>query len=195
MPTEKAPPRSPGDVTELLLAWRRGDREALAKLVPLVYRELRRQAAAQLRRERAGHTLQPTALVHEVFLRLVDQARIPWENRSHFFGVAARAMREVLVDRARRRGAAKRGGKADQVTLSAAQVAAPQATFDVLALDLALQRLAALDERQARLVELRVFGGLTIAEAAEVLGISASTVNREWRHAEAWLCRAMAGAP
>ena len=191
------PPAEPqpaaGDVTRLLKAWSGGDRDALARLLPLVYDELRRRAQAQMRQERAGHTLQPTALVHEAFLRLVDQKAIDWKDRAHFFGVAARAMREVLVDHARRRGAGKRGGGEPRLTLGGAATVATEQNFDILAFDLALERLTALDERQGRLVELRVFGGLTIEEAAKVLDCSHATVSREWRHAEAWLHREMAG--
>jgi RNA polymerase sigma factor (TIGR02999 family) len=188
-------PATPGDVTSLLLAWRQGDRSAMEKLVPLVYAELRDRARRALAKERSNHTLQPTALVNEVYLRLVDQSRVEWQNRSHFFAVAARAMREVLVDHARRRLAAKRDAGRTLVPFSraAAQAATPPPNLDVLALEIALERLGALDERQARLVELRVYGGLTIEESAEVLAISPATVSREWRHAEAWLHREMSG--
>jgi RNA polymerase sigma factor (TIGR02999 family) len=180
---------SPGGVTALLLAWGAGDRSALDALVPAVYGELRRQAARALRREAAGHTLQPTALVHEAFLRLVDHARVPWESRAQFFGVAARCMRQILVDHARTRGAAKRGGAAVPVALDEANVRAPEAAEEVLALDEALERLAVLDPEQARVVELRYFGGLTIAETAAALGVSPATVKREWAVASAWLRR------
>jgi RNA polymerase sigma factor (TIGR02999 family) len=184
----------PGDITKLLRAWSAGDEEALKKLMPLVYGELRRRAMMQMRRERAGHTLQPTALVHEAYLKLVDQKGIQWRNRAHFFGVAARAMREILVDHARARAAGKRGGMETRLSLDDATVSTDPPTLDVLALDIALDRLAALDERQARLVELRVFSGLTIDESAEVLGCSHATVSRDWKHAQAWLRREMAGA-
>jgi RNA polymerase sigma-70 factor, ECF subfamily len=186
-------PSSPGDVTRLLRAWSAGDKEALAGLLPLVYAELRQRARTFMRRERAGHTLQPTALVHEAYMKLVDQKNISWKDRAHFFGVAARAMREVLVDHARRHAAEKRGAAQTRVTLTDASAVTPPRDFDLLALDLALERLAALDERQARLVEMRVFTGLTIEESAEVLGVSHATVSREWRHAEAWLHREMSG--
>ena len=178
------------NVTALLRAWGGGDREAGERLMPLVYRELRRQAARYLRRERRDHTLPATALVHEAFLRLVgDQA--PWANRGHFFGVAARVMRQVLVDHARRHGAAKRGGGWARVSLEgqAAARLAPDGKTDLVALDRALEELAALDAGKARVVELRFFGGLSIEETAETLGISTSTVSREWRMARAWLHR------
>ncbi|MGE5717221.1 MAG: ECF-type sigma factor [Acidobacteriota bacterium] len=188
--SEAATP-SAGEVTRLLLAWSGGNERALEELIPLVYGELRREARARLRNERASHTLQPTALVHEVYLRLVDQSRVQWRNRAHFFGVASRVMREVLVDYARARRAAKRGGTRTQISLEDANPATPSRNLDLLDLDLALRRLASLDERQARLVELRVFGGLTIDESAEVLETSAATVSREWRHAETWLHKEM----
>jgi RNA polymerase sigma factor (TIGR02999 family) len=178
-------------VTRFLIAWNGGDAGALERLIPLVYGELRRQARGYLRNERSGHTLQPTALVHEVYLRLVDQSQVKWHNRAHFFGVAARAMRQILVDHARKRRAAKRGGPDSLISIDDVNPASPPKNLDLLDLDLTLQRLAALDERQARLVELRVFGGLTIDEAAEVLEISPATVSREWRHAETWLHREM----
>lgn len=188
-------PTPPGDVTGLLLAWGQGDRAAMERLVPLVYAELKARARRALARERSDHTLQPTALVHEVYLKLVDQDRVEFQNRSHFFAVAARAMREILVDHARRRGAAKRAAGRTLVPFSRAEAraATPPPNLDVLALEFALERLAALDERQARLVELRVYGGLTIEESAQVLEISPATVSREWRHAEAWLHRELTG--
>lgn len=186
-----APPSPPGDVTRLLIAWNGGDAGALERLIPLVYGELRRQARGYLRKERSGHTLQPTALVHEVYLRLVDQSQVKWQNRAHFFGVAARAMREILVDHARKRRAAKRGGPDSLISIDDVNPASPPRNLDLLDLDRTLKRLAALDERQARLVELRVFGGLTIDETAEVLEISPATVSREWHHAETWLHREM----
>ena len=178
-------------MTRLLIAWNGGDAKALERLIPLVYGELRRQARGYLRKERSGHTLQPTALVHEVYLRLVDQSQVKWQNRAHFFGVAARAMREILVDHARKRRARKRGGPDSLISIDDVNPASPPKNLDLLDLDRTLKRLAALDERQARLVELRVFGGLTIDEAAEVLEISPATVSREWRHAETWLHREM----
>ena len=186
--------REPGEVTRLLRAWGSGDRDALEKLLPLVYGELRRCAGAYLRRERAGHTLQPTALVHEAYLKLVGSTPVAWKDRAHFYGVAARAMRQVLVDHARAHAAEKRGAGQVLVGLDAAASASmPPRNLDLLDLDRALLKLAGLDERQSRLVELRLFGGLTIEESAEVLHVSHATVSREWRHAEAWLQREMAG--
>jgi RNA polymerase sigma factor (TIGR02999 family) len=185
-----------GEVTRLLREWSAGDRAALEKLLPLVYAELRRRAGAYLRNERAGHTLQPTALVHEAYLKLVGGASVAWKDRAHFFGVAARAMRQVLVDHARAHRAARRGEGRVLVALDAAgDVAAPQRDVGLLDLDRALAKLAGLDERQSRLVELRLFAGLTIEESAEVLNVSHATVSREWKHAEAWLQREMAGPP
>ena len=184
-------------VTELLRAWGAGDRAALDQLMPVLYAELRRQAERQLRRESAGHTLQPTALVNEAYLRLVDQRQAKWEGRSQFFALAARQMRRILVDHARGRAAAKRGGAAARVTLaegSAATPETPQGEIDVLALDEALTRLAALDARQARVVELRYFAGLGVEEVAEALDISPATVKREWTMARAWLRRELGSA-
>ena len=183
-------------MTGLLLAWQAGDAAALDALMPVVYDELRRQAAQAMRRERAGHTLDTTGLVHEAYLRLVEQERAAWQNRAQFFGVAAQLMRRVLVDHARGRDAAKRGGGAERVTLDrAGDVAAGDATVDgvadVLAVHDALHRLAALDPGQARIVELRYFGGLTIDETADVLETSPTTVKREWAVARAWMQRAL----
>jgi len=178
------------DVTALLLRWSRGDADALDRLLPLVYDECRRIAAAQLHRERPEHTLSPTALVHELYLRLVDQRRATWKNRAHFFGVAAQLMRRVLVDHARRRHAAKRGGSRVLVTLDAAlDTPDDSRAADLLALDEALARLAARDADQERIVELRFFAGLSVEETAHVLGRSARTVKREWQLAKAWLFR------
>jgi RNA polymerase sigma factor (TIGR02999 family) len=176
-------------VTELLIAWGDGRREALDDLMPLVYADLHRVAAGYMRRENEGHALQPTALVHEAYVRLVDQHQVKCRNRAHFFGVAAGMMRRILVDHARRRLAEKRGGGLEQVTfVEDEEVAAdtPKA-IDVLALHDSLERLAAFDPQQERIVELRYFGGLTIEEAAEVIGISRATVVREWTIAKAWL--------
>lgn len=183
-----------GEVTRLLRKWSSGDRDALETLLPLVYAELRRLAGAYLRSERAGHTLQPTALVHEAYLKLVGGAAVDWKDRAHFFGVAARAMRQVLVDHARARATGKRGlGQVFVGLHAAAGAAAPARSHDLLDLDRALSKLSGLDERQSRLVELRLFAGLTIEESAVVLGVSHATVSREWKHAEAWLQREMAG--
>jgi RNA polymerase sigma-70 factor (ECF subfamily) len=176
-------------VTKLLRAWSQGDQEALDELLPLVYRELHQQAERFMRAQPAGHTLQTTALVHEVYLRLVDREGVEWQNRAHFFGVAGKAMRSILVDHARARGAAKRGGAARRLTLGAVSVAEAEPAVEVLALDEALSRLADLDPDQSRLVELRYFAGLGIEETAEVLGVSPATVKRQWRVARAWLRR------
>jgi RNA polymerase sigma factor (TIGR02999 family) len=191
------------DVTGLLIAWSEGDSAALDALLPVVYAELRRQARRALRREAAGHTLEPTALVHEAYLKLIDQRPSRWQGRAQFFGVAARCMRQVLVDAARTRRAAKRGGGVRAITLGDADgVATPTAGGepvgdDVLALDEALTRLAALDPDQARLVELRYFAGLTLDDTAATLGVSPATVSREWTVARRWLRRELArsGAP
>ena len=178
------------DVTALLGDWSRGNRTALDQLLPLVYAELRRVAARQLRNERADHTLQPTALVHEVYIRLVDQRQVDWQNRAHFFGVSAQVMRRILVDHARRHGASKRGDGVCGVALDEAKdVAAASNEIPVLALDRALDRLEKVDAALARIVELRAFGGLTIEEAAHVLNVSPSTVKRDFRTAKAWLNR------
>ena len=180
---------TPPDVTPLLVAWGAGDAAAGEQLLPAVYAELRRQAARAMRREGDEHTLQATALVHEAYLRLVDQKRVVWRNRSHFFGIAAQMMRRVLVDHARGRDAAKRGGGAQRITLGDADAVATDAGVDVLALHEALERLAALDADQARLVELRYFAGLSIEETADALEVSPATVKREWATARAWLRR------
>jgi RNA polymerase sigma factor (TIGR02999 family) len=177
-------------VSELLVRWKAGDHKALEELVPLVYKELRDIARHHLQRERPGHTLQSAALVHEVYLRLLDQRPFDTENRAHFLAVASRLMRQILVDHARSHGAAKRG--ADRTVELDASLVLPQVrSMDVIALDDALMGLAKLDEEQARIVELRFFGGLATEEIAEVLGVSASTVKREWNVAKAWLTRQM----
>lgn len=176
-------------VSLLLANWRQGDQEAREALVPLVYSELRRIARRHLWREHPGHTLESAALVHEAYLRLIGQRSPPWQNRAHFFGVAARLMRQILVDHARNRLAAKRGAGVPRLSLDA-QVASPhQHEVDLVALDDALDRLAALDPRQGRIIELRFFAGLSIEETALVLGISPATVKREWTTARAWLLR------
>ena len=178
---------SPGEVTQWLIAWSNGDRAALDKLMPLVYDELHRLAHQHMRRERVGHTLQTTALVHEAYLRLVDQTQVRWQNRAHFFGIAANLMRQILVNYALSHRAAKRGGATYKVTLNEAAGVSLEPDVDLLALDEVLTRLAALDARQARIVELRFFGGLTVEETAEVLNVSPATVKREWNIAKAWL--------
>jgi RNA polymerase sigma factor (TIGR02999 family) len=180
------------DVTALLSEWGRGNPNALNELLPHVYAELRRIAARQLRAERVGHTLQPTALVHEVYLRLVDQRNVDWRDRAHFFGVAALVMRRILVDHARRHKASKRGDGLPRVSIDEAKEAAAPDGISLLALDQALDRLAGVDADLARIVELRAFGGLTIEEAACVLKMSPTTAKREWRTAKAWLTREMA---
>jgi RNA polymerase sigma factor (TIGR02999 family) len=192
-PSSPSPPDQSG-VTKLLLAWRGGDASAGERLLRVIYDELHRQASRAMRREGGAHTLQATALVHEAYLRLVDQSRVEWKNRAHFFGVAAQAMRRILVDHARARHADKRGG--GQAAVSLENVGAQEegdAATDVLALHDALQKLAAVDPDQARLVELRYFGGLSIEETAEALGVSISTVKREWAVARAFLRREIAG--
>jgi RNA polymerase sigma factor (TIGR02999 family) len=177
---------NPSDVTTLLDGWRRGDRDALERLLPLVYSELRRIAARQLKNERPGHTLQPTALVHEAYLRLADQRQVDWQNQAHFFGVAAQVMRRVLVDHARRRAAVKRGDGTELVSIEQANDIA-STDLPVLALDAALDRLEKIDPGLAKLVELRAFSGLNNEQAALILDISPSTVKRELRTAKAWL--------
>jgi RNA polymerase sigma factor (TIGR02999 family) len=177
------------DVTELLSRWTRGDHEALDALVPVVYRELRRMAARYLRRERAEHTLQPTALVHEAFLKLIDQRDVRWQSRAHFFGVSARLMRRILVDHGRERAARKRGGGRHRIPIDDALAITASNQIDILAVDDALHRLASIDPDQVRLVELRFFAGLTIDETAEILGWSSGSVKREWTVAKAWLQR------
>jgi len=174
-------------VTQLLTAWGGGDQAALDLLVPLVYEELRRIARGRLGRERAGHTLQTTALVNEAYLRLVDQKQTRWQNRAHFFAISATLMRRILVDYARRRQYEKRGGGALQVTLAEAESVADESAPDLVALDEALKNLAEIDPRRSQVVELRFFGGLSIEEAAEVLKVSPATIERDWTIAKAWL--------
>lgn len=186
--------QTPQNVTRLLIGWSKGDKEALDALVPLVYDELRRQAARYLRHERVGHTLQTTALIHEAYLKLVDQKNVHWQNRAHFFGIAAQLMRRILVDHARTKKRAKRGGSEIRVSFSEATLKAKSQDLDIVALDEALERLAEIDEQQSRIVELRFFSGLTVEETAEVLGISPATVKRDWSMAKAWLHREVSGA-
>ena len=183
-----ATPSQP-DVTKLLLAWSEGDRQSLDKLLPIVYQELRRLAQHYLRQERPDHTLQATALVHEVYLKLIDTKVARWENRAHFFAVTAQVMRHILVDLARQRRAQKRGGGQKVAFDETLGVPEESGNVNLVALDEALVRLAAVDARQGRIIELRYFGGLSTEETAEVLGISSRTVKREWRMARAWLHR------
>jgi len=183
----------PPDVTQLLVAWTGGDAAALDELMPLVYEELRRLAHHYMSRERPGHTLHTSALVNEAYLRLVDQKNIHWQNRAHFFGIAARLMRQVLVDYARQRRYVKRGGDARRVSLDEAMIVSEERAADVVALDDALNSLAEIDPRQSQIVELRFFGGLNIEETAEVLKVSPGTIMREWTLAKAWLRREMTG--
>ncbi|HKS39054.1 MAG TPA: sigma-70 family RNA polymerase sigma factor [Blastocatellia bacterium] len=178
-------------VTQLLIEWRDGDKTALDKLVPLVYEELRRLAHYYVRRERAGHTLQTSGLVNEAYLRLVDHKGMRWQNREHFYAVAAQAMRRILVDYARSRNYAKRGGEALIVELDEAAIVAKKQVADLVALDDALQDLAAIDPRKSRIVEMRYFGGMSVEETASVLGVAPITVMREWSAAKAWLLRQM----
>jgi RNA polymerase sigma-70 factor, ECF subfamily len=180
---------SPQDITELLICWNNGDEAALEKLLPLVERELHRLAHIYMRREHTGHTLQTTAVINETFLRLVDQKRVKWQNRAHFFGIAAKIMRRFLINYARDRHRAKRGGHAVQISLSEVVLVSNEKSAELIALDEALERLALLDERKSRVVELRYFGGLSVEETAEVLGVSIITVNRDWKLAKAWLSR------
>src|SRR3954447_8646621 len=179
------------EVTQLLLAWSNGNEAALEKLMPLVYEELRRLAHQYMRRERPGHTLQTTALVNEVYFRLIDQKRMHWQNRAHFLAIAAQLMRRVLVDHARSHQYAKRGGGAHKVSLDEGAIVAEEQAADLIALDDALLSLAAIDERKSRIVELRFFGGLSVEETAETLKTSTRTVMREWSMAKAWLYRSI----
>jgi RNA polymerase sigma factor (TIGR02999 family) len=192
---ERQSGRAESPVTTLLVRWRAGDARALESLIPLVYDELRSLARNYLRQERPDHTLQGTALVHEAYVRLIGHDPPTVESRAHFFGIAARLMREILVDHARAERAAKRGGGACTLTLTAAEQVAQPMDADVLRLDDALNELARLDERQSRIVELRFFTGLSLDETAEVMGISAATVSREWTTARAWLHRELSRAP
>ena len=178
-------------VTELLVRWRQGDRQALDALIPLVYEELRRIAQHFLQREKPGHTLQSTALVHEAYVRMVGQNLPQWQSRAHFFGIAAQLMRQILVDHARSRQAAKRGGDVFKISLDESTALPEQKDLDLIALDDALKSLSELDSQQSRIVELRYFAGLTIEDTSEVLGISPATVKRDWATARAWLQREM----
>jgi len=180
-------------ITQLLVKWSDGDKAALGDLMPLVYDELRRLARSYLRRQRQSHTLQPTALVHEAYLRLIDQKSVSLQNRAQFFGLAAASMRSILVDHARRRRAAKRGGSQNTLSLNGAEGLIAKSDVDLVALDDALNALAAIKPEHSRVVELRFFGGLTIEEAAEVLGKSHATVERDWTFARSWLRRELSG--
>jgi len=181
-------PTSP-NITKLLLEWRAGDAKALDRLMPLVYHELRRMADYYLRNERPGHTLQPSALVNEAYLRLVDHEGIDWQNRAHFFGVAAQAMRRILVDHARSRNYQKRGGAAQRVSLDEAATLSADRAGELIALDEALSELEKIDPRKSRIVEIRYFGGFSIEETAALLDVSTATVSRDWETAKAWLLR------
>lgn len=178
-------------ITQLLIEWRDGDETALNRLIPLVYEELRRLAHHYMRRERPGHTLQTAALVNEVYLRLVDHKGMRWQNRAHFYAVAAQAMRRILVDRARSRKYLKRGGNVKMIRLDEAATVVQKQAADLVALDEALSELAAIDPRKSQIVEMRHFGGMSVEETAEVLGVSPVTVMRDWSTAKAWLLRAM----
>jgi RNA polymerase sigma-70 factor (ECF subfamily) len=180
---------APSEITRLLIAWSDGDHAALENLLPLIERELRRIARHYMRRENPGHTLQTTALVNEAYFRLVDQKSVRWQNRAHFFAIAAKIMRRILLNYARDRRREKRGGGAVQVSLSEVAAVGEQRSDELIALDEAMQRLAAFDERKCRVVELRYFGGLSVEETAEVLGVSVATVDRDWKAAKAWLAR------
>ena len=188
-----AAPAPPGEVTRLLLAWRQGDREALDRLIPIVYDELHRMAERYLRRERRGHTLQPSAIVNEAYLRLLGRQGADWKNRAHFFAVAAQSMRRILVEHARHRDAKKRGGQGTRYLLETVVLTEPRAV-DLIAVDDALAKLTELDSEQGRVVEMRFFGGLTEEETAEVLEISLSTVHRKWLLAKAFLHRELSGS-
>jgi RNA polymerase sigma factor (TIGR02999 family) len=181
----------PEDITQWLVAWGNGDQVALEKLMPLVYAELHRIAGRYMERENTGHTLQTTALIHEAYLRLANPSAGHWQNRAHFFGVAARVMRHILVDYARARHQQKHGGGAQHVSFDEAAVVSPEPSAELIALDDALRELEAVDERRCRVVELRYFGGLSVEEAAEVLKVSPVTVARDWSMAKAWLYRAL----
>lgn len=188
------PTPSTHEVTQLLLDWSEGDQAAFDALMPLVYDELRQMARRFMSRERPGHTLQTTALVNEAYLRLVDQKRVHWQNRAHFFAVAAQAMRRILIDYARKQRYAKRGGGAPKISLDEVAVMSQERAADLVGLDEALTTLASIDPQQSRVVELRFFGGLTIEETAEVLKLSVDMVKREWATAKAWLSREMSNS-
>jgi RNA polymerase sigma-70 factor, ECF subfamily len=192
MPTPSPPLQ---EVTQLLVDWGNGNQAARDQLIPLVYTELRQLARRYMRRERPGHTMQTTALIHEAYLRLVDQNQVRWENRAHFLGIAARLMRQILIEHARRRTRAKRGGGAGTISLDEVALVSQARATELLALDDAMERLAAIDPRKSRVVELRFFGGLSTKEAAEVLHTAPNTVLRDWRLAKAWLHREISHEP
>jgi RNA polymerase sigma-70 factor, ECF subfamily len=181
------------DVTELLLAWRGGDEEALGKLTPLVYRELRQAARRYMAGERSGHMLQTTALINETYLRLIGARKVSWQNRTHFLAICAQLMRRILTDIARSRGRHKRSGKHTRVPFERALLVSPQMDTDLSALDEAMKKLAEIDERKSRIVEMRFFGGLDVKETAEVLNLSPDTVMRDWKLAKVWLLRELSG--
>ena len=184
----------PQEITQLLLGWSRGDKAALDQLVPLVYPELRRLAQRYMRRENSAHTLQTSALINEAYLRIVDQQEVAWQDRAHFFAVAAQVMRHILIDHARRHRYAKRGAGARHVPLDETAIISQERATEFLALDDALTRLATIDARKSQIVELRFFGGLTVEEIAEVMKLSPITIKREWRSAKAWLHSEIAGS-
>ena len=185
---------SKAEITQWLVACKTGEPETLEKLLPLIHEELHRQAVRFFSRERAGHTLQPTALVNEVYLRLINQHEVNWQNRAQFFGIAAQMMRRILVSHARRRQAAKRGGNQQRITLAAGMAAAPERDVNLLALDEALTKLGEIDPVKSRMVELRFFSGLSVEETAEAMGLSPRTVGRQWQIAKAWLHKEIAEA-
>lgn len=187
-------PSPPGKVTELLLELSGGNRTVVDELIPFVYQELKRIAAMQLRQERPGHTLQVTALVHEAYLKLVDQRQVNWQNRAHFLGVAAQVMRRILMDYAKGRARGKRGGDVQKTSLDEALIVSYDRTFELIQIDEALHRLETFDQRQAKVVEMRFFGGLSVEETAVALGVSEPTVKREWAMAKAWLHRQIRAA-
>ena len=191
-PEEGLPSRA--DITQWLAVCREGDTAALERLLPLVYDQLHRQAMRAFSRERPGHTLQPTALVNEVYLRLADQREMKWQNRAQFFGIASQMMRRILVSHARARHAARRGGGETMITLDESLAAAPGRDVNLLALDEALQRLESIDAEKSRMVELRFFSGLSVGETAEVMGVSPRTIDRQWQTAKAWLHRELRAA-
>jgi RNA polymerase sigma-70 factor (ECF subfamily) len=186
---------SPGEVTQLLVDWGNGDKAALDRLTPLVHEELHRLAHRHMRLERPNHTLQTTALVNEAYVRLVDQRNLHWKNRAHFFSIASRLMRRILVDLARAHYGPKRGGRAPQVSLDGAAIVSQERAGELVALDEALTRLASMDERKSKVVELRFFGGMSVEETAEALGVSPITIKRDWQTAKAWLYRELENEP